>query len=107
MFNGKVCGLLAEYFVKFDMSLIGHFKFLAYPFITFWLECVATTPFNVVATHSNQKVIKGYVDTTIWGETPQTPLSVFDVGFAHDGGIPPTPPQIGGGPPNPPNCIVV
>ena len=28
---------------------------------------------------------------------------MFDVGFAHDGGIPPTPPQIGGGPPNPPN----
>jgi hypothetical protein len=31
---------------------------MQYPFITFWLECVATTPFNVVATHSNQKVIK-------------------------------------------------
>lgn len=39
-----------------------------------------------------------------WGETP---LSVFDVAYAHDGGIPPTPPQIGGGPPNPPNCMVV
>jgi hypothetical protein len=26
-----------------------------YPFIPFWLEFVATTPFNVVATHSNQK----------------------------------------------------
>ena len=35
--------------------------FVKYPFITFWLECVATTPFNVVATHSNQKVIKVYV----------------------------------------------
>ena len=37
----------------------------------------------------------------IGGETPQTPLSVFDVGFAHDGGIPPTPPQIGGDPQTP------
>jgi hypothetical protein len=37
--------------------------FISYPFITFWLECVATTPFNVVATHSNQKVIKGYYRT--------------------------------------------
>ena len=36
-----------------------------------------------------------------WGETPQTPLSVFNVGFAHDGGIPPTPPQIGGDPQTP------
>ena len=25
------------------------------------------------------------------GETSQNPLSVFDVGFAHDGGIPPKP----------------
>ena len=32
--------------------------------------------------------------TIIWGETPQTPLSVYDVGFAHDEGIPPTPPKI-------------
>ena len=42
-----------------------------------------------------------------WGETPQTPLSVFNVGFAHDGGIPPTPPKIGGGPQNPPKYISI
>ena len=29
-----------------------------------------------------------------WGETPQTPLSVFDVGFAHVRGRPPKTPQI-------------
>ena len=49
-----------------------------------------------------------YMWTRLYGgKTPQTPLSVLYVGFAHDGGIPPTPPQIGGGPPNPPNCMVV
>ena len=32
--------------------------------------------------------------TIIWGETPQTPLSVFDVGFAHVRGRPPKTPQI-------------
>ena len=31
-----------------------------------------------------------------WGETPQTPLSVFDVGFAHVGGDPPSPPKLYG-----------
>jgi hypothetical protein len=37
---------------------------MIYPFITLLLECVATThltcDFNVVATHSNQSVIKAY-----------------------------------------------
>ena len=35
------------------------------------------------------------------GKTPQTPLSVFNVGFAHDGGIPLSPLQIGGDPQTP------
>ena len=39
----------------------------------------------------------------IGGETPQTPLSVFDVGSAHVRGRPPkTPKIVGGKPPNPP-----
>ena len=37
----------------------------------------------------------------IGGETPQTPLSVFDVGYGHNGGIPPSLPQIGGDPQTP------
>jgi hypothetical protein len=53
-----------------------------YPFITLCLECVATTPFKVVATHSKQSVIKGYEagqETTnaksqqCW---PSTPISI-------------------------------
>ena len=34
----------------------------SYPFITFWLKCVATPLKRVVATHSNQKMIKEYHD---------------------------------------------
>ena len=30
------------------------------------------------------------------GETPQTPLSVFDVGYAHVGGTPQAPPKLYG-----------
>ena len=41
-------------------SPISIVQVILYPFITFWLECVATTLKGVVATHSNQKVIKGY-----------------------------------------------
>jgi hypothetical protein len=36
------------------------FEVILYPFITFWLECVATTLKRVTDRHSNQKVIKGY-----------------------------------------------
>ena len=51
----------------------------------------------------NQNFISEFMVVRVWwvfrtrlygGETPQTPLSVFDVGFAHVGGGPPKPPQI-------------
>ena len=41
-----------------------------------------------------------YMWTRLYGG--ETPLSVFNVGFAHDGGIPPTPPPNWGRTPKPP-----
>ena len=52
---------ISNYFNTQYEFLVSNTYIVIYPFITFWLECVATTLKGVVATHSNQKVIKGYV----------------------------------------------
>ena len=70
---------------------------------------------HLISSHSKTRVISIKLITLIiicrhvyiGGETPQTPLRVFDVGFAHDGGIPPTPPPKLGEDPQTPQIVII
>jgi hypothetical protein len=62
-------------------------ELLLYPFIT--LLFISRPYYLKPTTVANQgrdinkSVIKGYVGETMWGKTPQAPLSVLDVGYVH------------------------
>ena len=61
--------------------------------ITFFRRCFLIALACLIGT-SDMDSTPLQMTTTMWGETPQAPLSGFDVGYAHVGGRPPKTPQI-------------